>query len=197
MSKAKKLEVQKSLWEELCDLPENVVGEIFNDELVVSPRPAPKHATSTIHLLTKINNLFGGGGGGSGGWRILFEPELHFEKPKQKLEKKNVVVPDIAGWKRERMPTLPETAYFELPPDWVCEVLSPSTARHDKISKMRIYAVNAIPHYWILDPINKILDVLVLQGENYQTAMAFGENDKVSAPPFESVEFDLGDLWDF
>ena len=109
MSKAKKLEDQKSLWEKLCDLPENMVGEIFNDELVASPRPAPRHAVASMNLGTKINNLFGGGGGG---WRILFEPELHFEKPKQKFEKKNIVVPDIAGWKRERMPTLPETAYF-------------------------------------------------------------------------------------
>ena len=112
MSKAKKLEDQKSLWEKLCDLPENMVGEIFNDELVASPRPAPRHATSSGNLFTKVNHLFGGGGGG---WRIIFEPELHFEKPPQKYEKKNVVVPDIAGWKRERMPTLPETAYFEIP----------------------------------------------------------------------------------
>ena len=195
MSKAKKMEDQKSLWEELCALPENVVGEIFNDELIVSPRPSPKHAMASTDLLTKVNHLFGGGGEGS--WLILFEPELHFAKPKQKLEKKNIIVPDIAGWKKERMPKLPEAAYFELPPDWVCEVLSPSTARHDKISKIRIYAVNAIPYYWILDPINKILEVLILQGENYQTAMTFGENDKVSAPPFEEIELNLGDLWDY
>ena len=194
MSKAKKLEDQKSLWEQLCVLSENVVGEIFNDDLIVSPRPGPKHAVASSSLLSELHTFFDKGGGG-GGWLIVYEPELHFENPPQKFEKKNVVVPDIAGWKRERMPTLPETAYFELPPDWICEVLSPSTARYDRVSKMNIYAVNNIPYYWILDPLNRTLEILNLQGDGYRVSMTFGESDKVLAPPFEEIEFNLGDLW--
>ena len=193
MSKAKRME-EKSLWQQLCELPENMVGEIFNDELITSPRPGPRHAVASGNLHTEINSLFGGGNGS--GWRILYEPELHFDKPPQKYEKKNVVVPDIAGWKRDRMPKLPETAYFELPPDWVCEILSPSTARHDRIPKMNIYSVNEIPHYWIVDPINKTLEVFALESSSYRNIITFGENDRVSAPPFEEIEFDLGNLWD-
>ena len=194
MSKAKKIE-SNSLWEELRLLPENVVGEIFNDELVVSPRPSPKHAGAVSRLAASISGPFDLGNGGPGGWRIFFEPELHFEKPPQKSEKKNVIVPDIAGWKTEKMPEFPKTAHFELSPDWICEVLSPSTARHDKISKMSIYAVNNIPHYWIVDPINKILETFILQDEAYRMEMTFGGNDRVSAPPFGAFEFNLGILW--
>ena len=120
---------------------------------------------------------------------------MHFDKPPQEFEKKNVVVPDIAGWKRERMPTLPETAFFELPPDWVCEILSPSTARYDRVSKMNIYSVNEIPHYWIIDPSNKTLEVFGLEKGSYRNIVTFGESDRVSAPP-EEIEFNLGNLWD-
>ena len=195
MSKAEKIKTYESLWEELCDLSENVVGEIFNDELIVSPRPSPKHAEAISSLSGELFGPFKKGKGGPGGWWILNEPELHFEKPPQKREKKNVVVPDLAGWKVERLPEIPEMAYFELPPDWVCEVLSPSTARYDRISKMRIYAVNNIPYYWIIDSTHQTLEVFVLQNENYQLAMAYGGNDKVSAPPFDAIEIDLSDLW--
>ena len=193
MSKAKKIKPSNSLWEELCALPENVVGEIFNDELVVSPRPAPRHIRTSGVLFNQIYNSFDNN---EGGWLILCEPQIHFEKPSQKIPKENVVVPDLAGWRRERLPKLPETAYFELPPDWICEVLSPSTARYDKISKMQIYALNGVLFYWLLDPLHKILEVLTLQNESYQRAVTFGENDKVSAPPFEAIEFELGILWD-
>ena len=107
----------------------------------------------------------------------------------------NVIVPDLAGWKKERLPKLPDTAYFELAPNWVCETLSPSTAKYDKIVKLRIYAENSVPYYWITDPINKTVDVLVLEDGSYKLAATFGGDDKISAPPFEAMEFDLGDLW--
>ena len=196
MSEAKKTKGYDELWKELCALPENVVGEIFNDELIVSPRPSPKHATISSRLGISIGGPFDLGNGGPGGWRIIDEPELHFEKPPQETEKKNIVVPDLAGWRRERLPELPETAYFELPPDWVCEVLSSSTARYDRVYKMRIYAVNNISYYWIIDALSKTLEVFMLQGKNYQMEISFEGNDKVSAPPFGAIEFDLGVLWD-
>ena len=197
MSKAEKIKAYSNLWEELCDLPENVVGEIFNDELVASPRPAPKHAVTSSSLGGKLLEPFQFGNGGPGGWLIIDEPELHFEKPIQKKEKTNVIVPDLAGWKKDRLPKLPETAYFELSPDWVCEVLSPSTARYDRVSKMRIYAINEIPYYWVIDPIGRTLEVFVLQDETYRMKISFTGSNKVLAPPFEAIELDLGALWDY
>ncbi len=195
MSKAENLRVEKSLWEELCSLSDNVVGEIFNDELIVSPRPSLRHVAASSDLGVLIAGPFRFGNGGPGGWIILHEPELHFKDPPQRKEKENVVVPDLAGWKKERLPRLPKTAYSELPPDWVCEVLSPSTARYDRVSKLRIYAANKIPYYWIIDPIAKTLEILVFDGGSYKFEVAFSEDERVSAPPFEAIEFDLGALW--
>ncbi len=107
MSKAERVKTYLSLWEELCDLPENVVGEIFNDELITSPRPAPRHAVTSSSLVVKIGGPFQFGNGGPGGWWIIYEPELHFKNPTQKKEKYNVIVPDLAGWKKDRLPKLP------------------------------------------------------------------------------------------
>ncbi len=108
-----------------------------------------------------------------------------------------MIVPDLAGWKKDRLPKLPETAYFELPPDWVCEVLSPSTARYDRVSKMRIYAINEIPYYWVIDPIGRTLEIFVLQDETYRMEIGFTGSDEVLAPPFEAIGLDLGALWDY
>ena len=175
------------LYKELCNLPDNVVGEIINKELVVMPRPAPKHARASSALGGLLSGPFDLGHGGLGGWWILDEPELRFPD--------DVVVPDIAGWKKERMPKLPEKTQFELSPDWVCEVLSPSTASYDKISKLQIYAKNKVPYYWIVDPLNRVLEILVLDGKTYKLAFVFGKNDLVKVPPFEELEFNLGSLW--
>ena len=188
MGKAlKKIKSFDELYKELCDLPDNVVGEILKGELVVSPRPASKHARASSSLGSKIFDSYDEGNGGPGGWWILDEPELRFPD--------DVVVPDIAGWKKERMPVYPDVKQFKLSPDWVCEVLSPSTARHDKISKLQIYAENKVPHYWIVDPLNRVLEILILDGKTYKLAFVFGKNDDVKAPPFEELEFNLGSLW--
>jgi len=104
---------QPATYEDLCALPHNVVGEIINGELVVSLRPVPRHALATSYLGGELTGPFGRGRGGPGGWLILFEPELHLGD--------HVLVPDLAGWLRERMPGVPDTAWFGLRPDWVCE----------------------------------------------------------------------------
>ena len=188
MSEAKKKKTYDDLWEELCALPDNVVGEILDGELVVTPRPSPLHANVSSTLIMKIGGPFClGEGGGPGGWWILNEPQIHFPGID--------IVPDIAGWKRDRLPELPKTARFELAPDWVCEVLSPSTARYDKISKLRTYADNKIPYYWIVDPQLRTLEVLTFDGRGYRLEMAFEGADRVSAPPFDAVEINLEVLW--
>ncbi len=176
-----------NLWKKLCALPDNVVGEILNGELVVSPRPSPRHADSSSALGGFLKGSFDRGKNGPGGWWILHEPEIHFSE--------TVIVPDIAGWKRDRLPKLPDTAYFDLTPDWVCEVLSPSTARYDRISKLQIYAENTVPHYWILDPTNQTLEVFAHDKKGYRLKASFEGNNKVSAPPFEAIKIDLGNLW--
>ena len=131
-------------YDDLVALPDIVVGEIVDDELWSSPRPAPRHAKSYGALGAVLVPAFDFGHTGPGGWQIVSEPELHLAT--------QVLVPDLGGWRRDRMPRLPETAYFPLAPDWVCEVLSPSTARLDRAKKLRIYAEFGVGHAWLVDP---------------------------------------------
>ena len=187
MSEAIKDKSFEELYEELCALPSDVVGEILRGELVVSPRPSPKHASASSGLGGKLFDPFQSGKGGPGGWWILDEPQVHLAE--------QVVVPDLAGWKKERLPSLPDKNYFDVAPDWVCEVLSPSTARHDRVTKMGLYSQFKISCYWLIDPAAKTLEVLELSESGWFLRASFGERDKVAAPPFDAIEFDLGDLW--
>ena len=138
-------------------LPEHLVGEILDGELIVSPRPASPHAVAASRLMIELGGPFDRGRGGPGGWTILTEPELHFGP--------QVMVPDLAGWRRERMPQVPDVPFFELEPDWVCEVLSPSTARIDRSRKMRHYARARVQHVWLVDPLATTLEVFRLDGD--------------------------------
>jgi Uma2 family endonuclease len=175
-------------YDDILALPEHVVGEIIDGELIVSPRPRPVHALATTVLGTDIHGPYHRGRGGPGGWWILFEPELHFRA--------NVLVPDLAGWRRERMPTLPTEAWFTLAPDWVCETLSPSTAVVDRTRKLKIYGKERVPFVWLVDPAARTLEVLRLEGESWIVAGNYGGDEKVHAPPFEAIELDLSALWE-
>lgn len=174
-------------YEDLLDLPEHVVGEIIHGQLITHPRPAPKHVVTSSAIGDELVGPFQKGRGGPGGWWILDEPELHLGP--------HILVPDLAGWRRERLPAMPETAYFTLPPDWVCEVLSPSTARVDRAAKMPIYAAQGIPFLWLIDPDLHTLEVFVLHEGRWSLERVYQEDDPVSAPPFEAITFSLGDLW--
>lgn len=179
---------RQATYEDLFDLPENVVGEILNGKLHTHPRPAPKHARAYSALGYTVGGPFDGGIGGPGGWWILDEPELHFGP--------DILVPDLAGWRRERMPELPETAWFELAPDWACEILSPSTARTDRIIKMPIYARVGVKHLWLVDPDLQTLEVYELNAENHWTLIStLKDDDPCSQPPFDAIEFSLDVLW--
>ena len=168
-------------------LPPHVVGQILFGALHAHPRPAPKHARASSALGALIGGPFNFDPGGPGGWVILDEPELHLGP--------HIVVPDIAGWRRERLPKLPETAYFETAPDWVCEVLSPSTVRIDRTDKPRIYADYGVGHCWLVDPDARTLEAMALTGDKWLLAATFKDADPVSAPPFEVHTFSLGVLW--
>ncbi len=107
----------------------------------------------------------------------------------------DIVVPDLAGWKKERFPTTEETNWISVVPDWVCEVLSPSTLRVDKIKKMPLYGRYGIGHFWLVDPNAKTLDVFRLEAGRWVVAGLYVEDDKARAEPFQEVEIDLNELW--
>ena len=168
-------------------LPPHLRGEIVEGVLEVTPRPAPKHALASSEISGDLTAPFSRGRGGPGGWWILFEPELHLGP--------DILVPDLAGWSRERLPELPDTAWFELAPDWVCEVLSPSTARTDRVKKMRVYARERIPWVWLVDPIARYVETYRLEGDEYSMSGDFGDDEYLRAEPFDAVAFDLLPWW--
>jgi hypothetical protein len=174
-------------YEDLFGLPEHVIGEIIHGQLITQPRPAPKHALAISGLNMRFGEPFHYGRGGPGGWWILFEPELHLGP--------HILVPDLAAWRRERMPTLPDEAYFSLAPDWVCEVLSPGTARIDRAVKMPIYAAQQVNWLWLLDPDIRTLEVYSLSDGHWLLEGTWKDNDAVHAAPFAEVVLQLDDLW--
>jgi Uma2 family endonuclease len=178
---------RRATYEDLLALPEHQVGEILDGELHVQPRPRLRHAKAAVWLDRRLGPPFDDGLGGPGGWWILIEPELHLTD--------DVVVPDLAGWRRERLPEVPDAAYCSLPPDWVCEILSPSTERTDRSRKLRIYAREGVTNVWFLSPESRTLEVLRRQGDLWlQVAVHDGETP-VRAEPFEAVELEFASLW--
>ena len=177
------------LYEEYKAVPSHLHAEIIEGTLYVLPRPAPKHANASSVLGSELNGAFQRGRGGPGGWWILDEPELQ-------LEVKEPVIPDLAGWRVERMPELPETAYFTIAPDWVCEVLSNSTERIDRDKKLPYYARHRVRHVWLVDPIDKRLEVHSLDDEGHWRAVRIYQGDAtVRAEPFDAIELELSALW--
>lgn len=174
-------------YQDLFSLPDHVIGEILNGQLVTQPRPGPRHVLATSVLGDELVGPYHRGHGGPGGWWILDEPEIHLAA--------DVLVPDLAGWRRERLPALPDEAYFTLTPDWVCEVLSPGTARTDRVVKMPIYARYGVVWLWLLDPDQRTLEVFRLHEGHWLMEAAWQEVDEVAAPPFGELRFSLADLW--
>jgi Uma2 family endonuclease len=172
---------------DILALPENVVGEIIDGDLIVSPRPAVAHALASSNLGGELFSPFLKGRGGPGGWWIFDEPELHLGR--------HVLVPDLAGWRRERMPVPPSTAFFTLEPDWVCEVLSPASGRIDRVKKLRIYREQGVTWAWLVDPLQQTLEVFQSDGEKWTVAGIYGGNEVVRAVPFDAVKIELTSLW--
>lgn len=185
MTKAAKRE---AIYEDLQGVPEGTVGEIINGELIVTPRPSRKHGFSAYALGGELLPPYQfGRGGGPGGWVIIGEPEVKFGE--------NYLLPDIAGWRRERFPEAEETNRISVSPDWIAEILSPSTVRVDRIKKMAIYAEHGVPYLWLIDPVAKTFEVFKLESGGWLLRSVFGEYDKVRVEPFADIEIDLKNLW--
>ena len=186
---------RRATYADLEAVPANQVAELIEGTLYVMPRPAPRHTTAASRLIMEIGGPFDRGRGGPGGWRILIEPELRFPDPSKPGEF-NTLVPDIAGWRIERMPVLPSTAYFTLAPDWICEVISMSNEEHDREVKMPIYAREGVMHAWLIDPVKRSLEVYTLGADGRWSEPEISrEVEVVRAPPFDAIELDLSGLW--
>jgi Uma2 family endonuclease len=179
----------RATYQDLLRVPEPRVAEILEGELVVSPRPAGRHAVAAAMLAGHLAPLYIGGPSSPPGWWILSEPELHLNEPE------DVAVPDLCGWRRERLPRPPAGVEFRVPPDWVCEVLSPATERVDRSRKLRIYARAGVSHVWLLNPVERLLEVLRRDGERWMLVGACSGDEVVTVEPFSDVPLPLGDLW--
>jgi Uma2 family endonuclease len=178
---------RRATYADIEALTDRFVGEILAGDLYASPRPRLRHAQATAWVDRRLGPPFHEGSGGPGGWWILIEPELHLAE--------DVVVPDLAAWRRERLSVVPDAAYLELAPDWVCEILSPSTERIDRGLKLRIYAREGVSHLWLLNPDARTLEVFRLQGGEWVVSAVHTGETPVRAEPFDAIELDLKTLW--
>jgi Uma2 family endonuclease len=174
---------------DILALPEHLVGEILDGDLFALPRPSPRHALAASGLGGALFETFGrpGGGGPPGGWWILDEPELHLGA--------DILVPDIAGWRREKMASLPEKAYFDLAPDWTCEVLSPATEAIDRGRKMEVYAREGVSFLWLVNPVHRTLESYRLVASRWTLLATFVGDQAVKAEPFAAVALDMSRWW--
>jgi Uma2 family endonuclease len=177
-------------YDDLCRVAPEKVAEILGGELIVNPRPGGPHAAGTSRLSQDVSpfDRKPGGPSGPGGWIILYEPELHLGG--------DVLVPDLAGWRRERMPAIPRSAYFTLAPDWVCESLSPGTRRIDRVVKMPIYARERVGFCWLQDPEARTVEVFRLEGPSWTLVGTWAAEGKARLPPFEAIEMEIGRWWE-
>ena len=178
---------RRATYQDVLDAPAHLVAEVIDGTLHTHPRPAPAHTLASSALGNDLGNPFQFGRGGPGGWWILDEPELHLDE--------DVLVPDLAGWRRERMPELPGTAYFTLAPDWVCEVLSSSTRKVDLHEKRPAYAREGVAYLWLVDPTDRTLEAFELHDGQWLLIASAKDDEPVSIRPFDAITFSLGDLW--
>ena len=174
-------------YQDVLDAPPEVTAELIAGALYLSPQPAGPHVYAASSLGGELTSPFGKGRGGPGGWWILDEPELHLGD--------DVLVPDIAGWRRERMPAIPKGVAFTVAPDWVCEVLSPSTRKLDLTAKRDRYGSAGVAHLWLIDPVDRTLEAFVLRDATWTLHASLKDDDEVRIAPFDAVAFPLAALW--
>lgn len=166
------------------------MGEIIEEELVAFPRPAVPHARAAMMLSALLGTAFDLGQPGTReGWWLLYEPELHLSG--------NVLVPDLAGWRREQVPdpSFQDAPYVTVAPDWVCEILSPSTARLDRERKQPLYHREGVGHAWLVDPVAWTLEIYRRRARVWRLVARHSGDAEVRAEPFEALALKLGALW--
>ncbi|HYH10235.1 MAG TPA: Uma2 family endonuclease [Thermoanaerobaculia bacterium] len=174
-------------YDDLLKVPDHLVAEIVEGELYASPRPSVRHAHAATVLSRRIGSAFEDGDGGPGGWWLLFEPELHLGP--------DVIVPDLAAWRRERVPELPDVAAITTAPDWICEVISPATGELDRRRKMPAYARHRVEYAWIIDPRIRIVEASRLESGRWSQLGVYGGDESARIEPFDAIEIDLSRLW--
>jgi len=177
---------RRATYDDLLQVPDHRVAEIVDGDLYVSPRPGSRPTLAASVLGFELVSRFSPGRG-TGDWWILFGPELHFGD--------DVLVPDLAGWRRGRMPEFPDIAFFTLAPDWVCEVVSPTTEPLDRAKKMPVYARENVSHLWLVNPMVRTLEVYRLAEGRWLVLGTHEGGARVRPEPFDAVELDLAPLW--
>jgi Uma2 family endonuclease len=178
---------KRATYQDVLDSPEHMNAEIIGGELRLSPRPAGPATAVASALSAELGLPFGRGRGGPGGWLILIEPELHLGD--------EIVVPDLAAWRRERLPLVPDAAFITMPPDWSCEVLSPSTERTDRAEKLPIYASAGVSFAWLVHPRRRTLEASRIHDGKWLAIAVHKDADRVRIEPFDAIELDLAMLW--
>jgi Uma2 family endonuclease len=175
-------------WQDILAVPEGLKAEVLGGELFTMPRPHPRHGAVQAVLSAEIVGPFHVGRGGPGGWWIPIEPDVFFGPH-------DIVSPDLVGWRRERVPSFPDEQPISIRPDWICEVLSPRTARRDRTAKSDLYLRAGVPHYWLVDPEARTLEAFELEKEGWLRLGAWSEGDQARIPPFDAIEIEVGELF--
>lgn len=177
-------------YDDLLALPDDVRAEVIRGALVTSPAPLPRHSKVQRTLARFVGGAFDDddGRGGPGGWWILLEVDVQ-------LSAHDIVRPDVAGWRRERLPDPWDLRPIDVAADWVCEITSPSNARHGRVTKAKLHLAHGVSFLWIVDPETRVLEALVREGGRWVEAGRYSDDDVVRIPPFEAIELEVGRLF--
>ncbi len=172
-------------WHEILTAPEELKAEVLGGELILQPRPRPRHGRGQMALSASLGRPFDFGEGGPGGWWLVVEPDVAFGPH-------DIVSPDLVGWRRERLPELPQEGPVVVVPDWICEVISPSSIQRDRVLKADLYLRSGVPHYWLLDLPARLLEAYEARQGGWFRLGAWTPEDRAAVPPFEAIELELG-----
>jgi Uma2 family endonuclease len=178
---------RRATYQDILDAPEHLVAEIIGGTLRLSPRPGGPATSVASKLVGELVPPFNNGRGGPGGWIIAVEPELHLGD--------EVLVPDLAGWRIERLPLVPEGAAFTVTPDWICEVISPKSETSDRLDKMPLYALFGIAHAWLVHPRRRSIEAFRLHEGRWLAIAIHRNHERARIEPFDAIEIDLALLW--
>lgn len=179
---------RRATYADIVALPEGVVGELIDGVLHTQARPAGPHSFVASGLGIDLGGPFDRGRGGPGGWYIVDEPELHFGE--------DVLVPDLAGWRVERLPAeARKQAFFSIAPDWIAEVASPATTQRDRLLKVPIYAAQGVKHLWLVEPVDCRIEAYLLENARWVWIGTWADESAAAIPPFDAIPLDLNRLW--